>query len=91
MMVICGDTPYSPSESQVKEILGEKNLLARAPDLFIPNTIQPDEYYPFFKKTIAKIRQKQLGQLHALTDEIPSTEYFISITFLIDKIKAGLK
>ena len=91
MMVICGDTPYSPPESQVVKIFGEKNLLARAPNLFIPNTIQPDEFYPFFKKTIVKINQKELGQMRALTDEIPSTEYFISIPFLIKKIKIGLK
>jgi hypothetical protein len=65
--------------------------LARAPNLFIPNTIQPDEFYPFFKKTIVKINQKELGQMRVLTDEIPSTEYFISIPFLIKKIKIGLK
>ncbi|KPJ68854.1 hypothetical protein AMJ44_05325 [candidate division WOR-1 bacterium DG_54_3] len=91
MMVICGDLPYSPSEEQVVEILSEKNILARAPNLFIPNTTQPDEFYPYFKKLIVHTDQKELGQLRALTDEIPSTEYFISLPSLINKIKAGLR
>jgi spermidine synthase len=91
MMVICGDTPYSPSEEQVVAILSEKNILSRAPNLFIPNMTQLDEFYLSFKKLNVNINIKELGQLHALTDEIPSTEYFISLSSLIKKIKAGLK
>ncbi|KPJ69589.1 hypothetical protein AMJ44_03255 [candidate division WOR-1 bacterium DG_54_3] len=85
MMVICGDTPYLPPEDQVAEILIEKNLLARAPDLFVPNATRPDEFYSIFNKQVVNIKQKDLGQSRALTDEIPSTEYFISFHSLIKK------
>ncbi len=91
MMVICGDLPYFPSEDQVVEILSEKNILARASDLFIPNTAQSDEFYSSFNKRVVDINQKELGQLRALTDEIPSTEYFISLPSLTKKIRAGMK
>ncbi|MGD2245814.1 MAG: hypothetical protein PVI11_04620 [Candidatus Aminicenantes bacterium] len=91
MMVICGAEEYRPSENQIKKILGEKGLLARAPDMFVPQGLELDAYHSHFLQSITPVRKEDFGQLKPLTDEIPSTEYYITIPLLIDTIKAGFK
>ena len=91
MMVICGAKEYAPSENQVKKILLEENLLMRAPKMFVPPGLEPQAYYSHFLQTLTPVKKEDLGQLKPLTDEIPSTEYYITIPFLIEKIRAGIK
>lgn len=91
MMVICGSKPYAPSETQIHRILGNKSVQARAPNLLVPDFIEPDSVFPFFRSSIEQVDKESLAHLPHLTDEIPATKYFISIPLLWDTIQTGLK
>jgi SAM-dependent methyltransferase len=89
MMVICGTHQYSPSEYQVMNILNDSGVLARAPNLFVPSFVDPSEFHSFFLQDIEQMNKESLAHLPTLTDEIPATEYFISISLLWDTLKSG--
>lgn len=91
MMVICGSAPYKPSETQVVKILGDKNVLARAPNLFVQDFPEPEKIFTLFLKNILRVDGKSLANLPLLTDEIPLTEYFITPSLLLEKIRTGQK
>ena len=90
MMVICGSLPYSPSETQVNKILTDRSVLARAPNLLVPDFLEPDRIFSFFQQSIEQVDKESLSHLPLLTDEIPATEYFITFPILWDTMKSGL-
>jgi spermidine synthase len=91
MMVICGSVPYSPSQFEVNKILGDQNVLARAPNLFVPSSMEPEDHFVYFQRSLETVNRESLAHLAYLTDEIPSTEYFISLPLLWENLRAGLK
>jgi spermidine synthase len=89
-IMICGSEEYLPSETQFRDVLTQE-MLARSEKFLVPEPHLPKDYFSSFKNVIAPVDQSQIKKVTPLTDEMPVTEYFISIPFLVQKVLKGVK
>jgi len=87
---ICGNEPYSLSESQVVKILNNR-MLRRAPGWFVPESTPPDRLYSSFLELLISVNKNQFEKIRPLTDEAPATEYYIKGPFLVEKLLRGFR
>lgn len=88
--MICGSEEYLPSETQFRSVLTQE-MLARSERFLVPEPYLPKDLFSSFRKVIAPVDESQIKKVAPLTDEMPVTEYFISVPFLVQKVLKGVK